>query len=135
ELDDRLLHASDAGLVPAHELRLPAMPLGIAEIHAQELRGKERGLLSPGAGPDLEDHVALVRRVARQQEHLQLVEEAGLVGLEPIDLVAGHRPELVVALAVTELTGAGKLGAGVLERPIRPDHGLEARELASEAAQ
>ena len=41
--------------------------LGVADVHPVELGGEQRGLLAAGAGPDLDDHVAVVVRVARQE--------------------------------------------------------------------
>ena len=47
--------------------RLPAMPLGVADVHAEQLGREERRLLAAGAGADLDDDVAVVVGVARQQ--------------------------------------------------------------------
>ena len=61
--------------------------------------------------------------------------EPRLVGLEPVDLVAGHRPHLVVAVArVAQLARAGQLGAGRLEAAEGLDRRLEAGELLAEPA-
>ena len=120
DLDDRLLDPADPGLVEAQELRRELVPLGVADVHPVELRGEQGGLVAAGAGPDLHDHVAVVVRVARQEEDLQLVEEPRLVGRQPGHLVLGHRPHLVVAVAaVAQLAGAGQLRPGRLEAPER----------------
>ena len=101
------------GLVEAHDLGLEPVALGVAEVHPVQL-GREQGrLVAAGAGADLEDHVAVVVRVARQQQDLELLEQAGLVGLEPVDLLAGHRAQLVVGVGgVAQLARAGELGRG-----------------------
>ena len=74
DLDDRLLDAADAGLVEAQDLRREAVPLGVAQVHPEQLAGEQRGLLAAGAGPDLDDHVAVVVGVARQQQDLEVLE-------------------------------------------------------------
>src|SRR5215207_1096613 len=87
DLDDRLLDAADARLIEAHHLGPVAVPLGVAEIETEELRGEERRLLAARAGPDLENDVPVVSGIARQEEDLELVHESGLVGLEAFDLL------------------------------------------------
>ena len=111
DLDDRLLDAPDPGLVQGDHLGLVAVALGVAQVHPEQLGREQGGLLAARAGPDLEDDVAVVGRIAREQEDLELVDEAGLVGLEPVDLLAGHRAHLVLCLGVAHLPGAGELGA------------------------
>ena len=68
------------------------VPGGVAQVHPEQLGREQRGLVAAGPGPDLEDDVAVVVRVARQEEHLELLEQSRLVGLEAVDLVARHRP-------------------------------------------
>src|SRR5438552_8297166 len=87
-LHDRFLDPADASFVQAEQLGLEPMALGVPEVHPEELGGEQRRLLPTRAGADLEDHVAIVVRVAREEEHLELVEQAHLVGLESIDLLA-----------------------------------------------
>ena len=113
DLDDGLLDAVDAGLVRAQHLGLVAVGLGVAQVHPEQLGGEQRRLVATGAGPDLEDDVAVVVRVARQEQDLELVEELRLVGLQAGDLVAGHRAHVVVAVGgVAQLAGAGQLRRG-----------------------
>ena len=50
---------------------LPALLLGEARVHAEDLGGEERGLVAAGAGADFEDDVLLVVRILGQQQHLQ----------------------------------------------------------------
>ena len=115
------LIAVDAGLVQAQDLRREPVARGIAQVHPQQLGGEQGGFLATRAGPDLEDDVAVVVRVARQEQHLELLEQAGLVGLEPVDLLAGHRPHLLVAVArVAQLARAGELGRGSTPGADRP---------------
>ena len=62
----------------------PALQVGIAQIHAQEIAGEERRLVAAGAGADLEDRRLLVRRVLGDERHADL----GLEGLEAGDELA-----------------------------------------------
>jgi len=50
---------------------LPAARFGVAAVHAQQIAGKDGGLIPAGAGADLQINVALIARVARQQQLLQ----------------------------------------------------------------
>ena len=56
----------------ADHLRLPAPALGISQVHAQQIAGKQRRFGTTGTGPHFEIDVALVIGVARQQQALQL---------------------------------------------------------------
>src|SRR5207249_1839379 len=73
-LDERndLLEAAETRRVRAHRLDLPTTPFGISGVHPNEIGGEEARLLTSGPGPDLEENVALVSRVARQQQPLEL---------------------------------------------------------------
>ena len=111
------------------------MALGVAHVHPVQLGGEQGGLVAAGAGPDLEDDVAVVVRVARQEQDLELLDQARLVGLEAVDLLAGHRLELLVALGgVAHLARAGQFGPGRLEAPERLDDRLELGQLLAEPA-
>ena len=81
DLDDRLLDPVDAGLVEAEHLGRVAMATCVAQVHPEDLRREQGGLIAAGAGTDLEDDVALVVRVARQQKHSELLEEPALLRL------------------------------------------------------
>ena len=112
-----------------------AMALGVADVHPVELGGEQGRLLAAGAGPDLQDHVAIVVRVAREEQDLELLEQARLVGLEAVDLVAGHGPLVVRVARLSYFARAGELGARRLEPAERRDGGFEARQLPAEAAE
>ena len=43
---------------------LEAQPFGVAGVHLHQLAGEQGGLVAAGAGPDLDDHVLVVVRVA-----------------------------------------------------------------------
>jgi hypothetical protein len=132
--EDRLLDPTDPGLVEAHHLGPVSVALRIAHVHAQELTREEGSLVPAGPGPDLHDHVAVIRGVPREQEDLELLHQPRLFVLQPAHFLASHGAQLLIRLAVAELPDAGQLPAAVLQMPERRDHGLQPRELASEAA-
>ena len=59
----------------AELLDLEALPLGIAREHPVHVARPERGLVAADALPDLEDHVLVIGRVARDHRKPQLVLE------------------------------------------------------------
>src|SRR3546814_6902994 len=59
------------------DLDPPALSLGVARIHAQQVAGEDRRLVAAGAGADLQVQVALVARVARHQQRHQRGVEFG----------------------------------------------------------
>ncbi len=133
DLEDRLLDPADARLVEAHEVRPEAVLEGVARVHPQQLRREQRGLLAAGAGPDLDDDVAIVVGVARQERDTKVVEQRRLACLERRDLLARHRLQVVVGLRVAHVAGPDQLRADVLELAVGRDDRLEAGQLPSEA--
>src|SRR3546814_8712038 len=75
DLRARLLVAADLGFRGVDDLEAPALQLGEALVHAQEVSREERRLVAAGAGAHLEDGVARVGLVLGQQQDLQLVLE------------------------------------------------------------
>ncbi len=59
--------------VGAHHLDTPAAAFRIAAVHAEQIAGKDRRLIAAGAGAHFEEAAALVIRIFRQQQHLQLL--------------------------------------------------------------
>ena len=128
DLEDRLLDPADPCLVHAQDLGRESVALGITDVHPVELGGKQGSLVATGAAAELHDHVAPVVRVARQEQHLQLLDETRLVGLEPDDLLARHRAQLVIRIGtVTEFASAGKFSPRRLEPTERLHDRLETR--------
>ena len=86
--DGHVLVPAEPGHGGVQDLGLPALPLGVAQVHAQQVAGEQRRLLAALAGLDLEDHVLVVVGVARHQQLLQLLLELrpvrpGLLGERP----------------------------------------------------
>ena len=112
---DHLLVAAELGGRCRHDLDLPAVALGVARVHPEEVAREERRLVAAGAGADLEEDVALVVRVLRQQHLLQVGGERG-------HLVPRDRPLLVCERAhrrvLRELVGGAPHRA---RRPCTPE--------------
>ena len=70
---DDLLHAPKLGHVRGERLHLHAMPLGIAGIHAQQIRAEKRSLIAARARADLQDDVFAVVRVFGDEQEFQLL--------------------------------------------------------------
>ena len=64
---DDLLDAAEVALGEADHLDPPALQLGVALVHAQEVAREQRRLVAARAGTDLDDRVLLVGDVLRQQ--------------------------------------------------------------------
>ena len=109
------------------------MAVRVARVHPVELRREQGGLLSACAGADLEDHVAIVVRVAWQQQHPQIRQQARLEDFESLDLVTCHLPELVVGFGVAHFAGSAQLAPGFLELAVRGDNRFKPRKLAAES--
>ena len=91
-----LTEAAEIAVRCRHDLHAPALPLGERLEHVEEILGEEVGLLATGRTPDLEDHVAAVVGIGRQQQDPQLLLVGGHLGLEPLDL----GPHLVTLVAL-----------------------------------
>ncbi len=134
DLGDDLLVAAGLGVGRGHHLQLPATPLGIAGIHPEQVGGEQRRLLAPGAGTDLEDHVAVVVRIARHEQRTEGRLELGGADLEARELVAGHRSDLLVGIV-----GHASRGVELLadRAPLAQtgDDRVEAGELATEVGE
>ena len=63
-----VLDAAEVGVLRVEHLGDPAVPLGVPQVHPQQVAGEQRRLLAALAGLDLQDHVLGVVRVARDQQ-------------------------------------------------------------------
>ena len=66
-LEDDLAETAAVGFGRGQDLGLPAIAFGEAGVHAEQIRGKERGLIAPGPGANLDDDVLVVVGVLRNQ--------------------------------------------------------------------
>ncbi len=112
-------------------LHAPAVALGVARVHAEEVAGEERALVAAGAGADLEEQVLLVVGIARQQHALHLVLERGRAATPGAHLLLG---ELAHRRVARHVGGRGDVLAGLAPRAVRLDHGLDLRAFLGEPA-
>ena len=63
-----LVEPAHVGRVGAQHLQLPALALGVAGVHVEQVLGEEVGLLAALGPPDLDDHVLVVVGVAGQEQ-------------------------------------------------------------------
>ena len=85
-----LLVAADAGLGHFHHLEPPAMLCRKSLIHAEQVGGEQRRLVTTGTGAHLEDRVSRIVPVARQQKKLQAVHLLGKPGLDLLNFGLRH---------------------------------------------
>src|ERR671930_2013394 len=111
------------------------MRVGPAEVHPEQLAGEQRRFLAAGAGADLEDHVPFVVRIARHEEHPELLGQGCLATLQGRHLVARERPKLLVRPRVAELAGTLELLSDRQQRAVRLDDRLEPSEFPPEPSE
>ncbi len=87
--DDLLVAAELRGAL-RDDLDLPALALGIAGVHPEQVAREQRRFVAPGAGADLEEDIALVIRVLRQQRLVQLGLELFHARARALQLVVGE---------------------------------------------
>ena len=96
---DDFLVAAVFALALGNDLELPAVSLGVAGIHAEQVAGEDRRLVPAGARADLEEHVAVVVRVLGEQQLLQRgLQGLGLLG-GAVEFVLRHGAHLGIVLA------------------------------------
>ena len=83
---------------------LPPHPVGVTEVHVEQVLGEQVRLLAALGAADLDDHVLVVVGVSRHEQHLQLGLEHGQPGLDAVDLVA-HRVAVVARRLGVHLLG------------------------------
>ena len=73
--DDHFLIAAKITLALRDNFRFPALTLGIAHIHAEQVARKKRRFIAARAGTDFQEDVPLVVRISRQQHDLEILIE------------------------------------------------------------
>ncbi len=114
DLDDCLADTADAVLIGVEHFGRHAVPLRIAQVHAQHFSREELGLVTAGSGADLEDHVLLVVRVGRQKLDAQVVDQLGLLRLKGAHFLLGHFVHLGIA-GIAHLERLGQLLSSIEE--------------------
>ncbi len=131
--DDFLVAAVLAGALAQH-LDLPALPLGKAGVHAEQVAREDRRLVAAGAGADLEEDVGVVALVLRDQE-LREFEALGLDAcVEVVQLVLGQRAHVGIG-AGRHLCRRRTFGLQSAELPESRSHRLEARVFHRQVAE
>ena len=73
--DGDVLVAAEVARLGVQHLGLPAVPLGVPQVHPEQVAGEQRRLLAALPRLDLQDHVLAVVGVAGQQQLAQLLGE------------------------------------------------------------
>ena len=81
-LEDDFAVAAAVGLGRGEDLDFPALSLGIAGVHAEEIGREERRFVPAGAGAHFDDDVLGVVRVLRHEQRLDAAHQDGLLLLE-----------------------------------------------------
>src|SRR5581483_10293128 len=89
---DDFLVAAVLARVVAQDLDCEALRLGVTSVHAQQIAGKDGGLVAAGAGPDLEEDIPVVPGILRHQELAQLALFPIDDPLHPRDLLGAEVP-------------------------------------------
>ena len=125
-----VLVAAEVGLGRVDDLGLPATPFGVAQVHPQQVAGEQGGLLAALPRLDLEDDVAVVVGVARDEQPAQRV-----LGLGEARLEAGHLGGEALVLG-GELAGGRQVIGGRVPRVVcrdgRRQRGIPLVQLADE---
>ena len=124
---DHLLVAAELGRRFGDDLDLPAAALGEARVHAVEAPGEQRRLVAARPGADLEEDVALVVGVARQQHALQVGRQCGHPRSGRRMLLVGEDLHLRIA---RHLVGGGDVVFRAHVLPVPRDHRLDVGALA-----
>ncbi len=124
--------AADRDLGAVEHLRLPAPVRAVARVHPVEVGGEERGLVAAGPRADLEDDVATLVGVGREERFLELLLDRRDQRLEPCDLERGLTPEIGI---VAQHLGLVELGLELLQALPELDDRRDVRALLHRVAQ
>jgi hypothetical protein len=88
---DDLLVAAVFARAFAQNLDFPALGFCEARIHAEQIAGENGGFVSAGAGAHLEENIAVVLRILRDQQALQFQLFGGHARRQAFELFLPHR--------------------------------------------
>jgi hypothetical protein len=131
DLGDDFLVPTHFALALRNQFDLPALTLGITEIHPEQIAGEQRGFVATGAGPYFQKDIPLVVGILRQQLSLQFVLEVE----EPLFAFLHFRVDQLAHLGIAD-HGQRRgnilftLDVGVVQLDRRRDLRMLARELA-----
>ena len=132
--DDKVsfLNAAQLRIVVVEQLHAVPPLFRVHRIHAVEVGGKKRALLPAYAAADLDDDVFVVVRVARQEQHAQLVKKALFFRLGSVQFLLRHVLELGIGYKLQRLHD---VVLALLVRAVGLHHGGKLLLLARERAQ
>ena len=91
------LHLGDDFLEPAHgafacrdHVDFPALQRGKSFIHAEQVAGEQRGLVTSSTGADFQHHISFVHRILGQQRDADLLGQFEAAGSERVALGFRH---------------------------------------------
>ena len=122
--DGRVLDPPCGVLARVHHGSAPPLPFGIAQVHAQDFRREEPGLVASCARAHLEDHVTLVVGVLREQQDLELLLQLRCLAAQRRKLVLRHLAHLGIRVVQRGVV-VGHLRADALELAERLHQRLE----------
>ena len=128
---DDFLVAAERGRAGVDRLDLPPLRFRVAGVHAKEVGGEEGRLIPAGAGADLEDGVAAIVWIRREDGRLEIHLKGHATSVQLARLGLDHlkHPGLVLVLRAERLVIAGaSKNLGVIDKT--RDRGLEPRMLA-----
>src|SRR5882672_4827777 len=128
---DDLLVAPDIPRRFGYHLHLPTLALRVARIHTEQVTSEERRFVSSGSGTDLEEDIALIVRILRQEQLLQLRFERGEPLAAGLDFAFGVSLHLRIG---EQLLRFGDVLFGIAVSIEEFDDGLELRVLPREPA-
>ena len=115
----------------ADDLGLPAVQLGVAAVHAEQVGGEQGGLVAAGAGAHLQDGALLVGGILGQQLHAAApARSSAMRGLERGQLLPGQRRQLLVGRRIGDAAPRDRpLGLGLAQGLDGGDQRIELGEL------
>ncbi len=124
DIGDDLLVAAGGGFARRQHIHLPAVAVGIALIHAEQIAREQGRLLPAGAGAQFEDRALLVRFVLGQELHFQPLLKLFDLGIERLQLRLRERRHFGVGGRIVDqmlqivalMRGAPELGDGGNDR-------------------
>ena len=126
--------AAVLALVGAQYLDTPALPLGVAAVHAKQIAGEDRGFVAARAGAHLEEQVRIVVGILRHEMQQQLPFEGRAAPDELLVLVLGERAHVGIG-ARTQFRGSRDIALELAVKVEIPRHRVEPRVLLRQLAE
>ncbi len=114
------------------DLDLPALALGIAGVHAEQIAGEDRRLVTAGTRAHFQEQVAVIARIARHQQQGQCFVQLLQALLRGDDFLVGQFAQVRV---LAHRFGGGEIGLGAGFVGQRSSDRLQLRKLARERAE